>query len=164
MGNENGSGLKILLTIVTMLLLGCISYGGYQLYIDAEKQKVEQSVVNTPVIEEAPDIEQAMSNWREEVYLNKCMDMYYALPSVIVRELLIKCGTLADVETYIEEYQKNMSYYISLQIKEQFSSSDLPQLTGPDAKNIKAIEVKPIMREPEKTQSIPIVSADSVKK
>lgn len=164
MGNENSSGLKVVLTVVIMLLLSCCGYIGYQLYTNAEEQKVEQSVDVITNISEEVSLEQAMANWQDERYLNECMDIYYALPSVIIKELFVKCGTLADVETYIEEYRKNMSYYISLQIKEQFNNSDLPKLTGPDANNIKEIEVKPIMKAPEPVPSIPIVSADSAKK
>lgn len=155
---KKGASSAWLCTIVVLLLvgLGIFGFNTYKRYI--EPQPV---VVQEQVFEEAPlTVDQRINEWKMEVQNDYVMETYLSLPELILREVLNKTAPDATPAVIVENYDRNIRYYLSKYVQDSFK----PELSGDDAKKIDRIEIKTVLKEPEKTTtSVPIVATDSLK-
>lgn len=142
--------------LIAVLFVVLLWYG-YDKNCD-ENQILSSSSTSTSV--DIPTLEEAMNNWSTEKYNNELYNLCMELPDQIVSTILKRIGTNANYIEIAEEYLRNTSYYISTQIKES-----IPAITGPDAKNIKDVEIKTEINRAtgEEAVKIPITVTDSVK-
>lgn len=142
--------------LIAVLFVALLWYG-YDKNRD-ENQILPSSSTSTSV--DIPTLEEAMNNWSTEKYNNELYNLCMELPDQIVNTILKRIGTNANYIEIAEEYLRNTSYYISTQIKES-----IPAITGPDAKNIKDVEIKTEINRAtgEEAVKIPITVTDSVK-
>lgn len=142
--------------LIAVLFVALLWYG-YDKNRD-ENQILSSSSTSTSV--DIPTLEEAMNDWSTEKYNNELYNLCMELPDQIVSTILKRIGTNANYIEIAEEYLRNTSYYISTQIKES-----IPAITGPDAKNIKDVEIKTEINRAtgEEAVKIPITVTDSVK-
>lgn len=142
--------------LIAVLFVALLWYG-YDKNRD-KNQILSSSSTSTSV--DIPTLEEAMNDWSTEKYNNELYNLCMELPDQIVSTILKRIGTNANYIEIAEEYLRNTSYYISTQIKES-----IPAITGPDAKNIKDVEIKTEINRAtgEEAVKIPITVTDSVK-
>lgn len=142
--------------LIAVLFVALLWYG-YDKNRD-ENQILSSSSTSTSV--DIPTLEEAMNNWSTEKYNNELYNLCMELPDQIVSTILKRIGTNANYIEIAEEYLRNTSYYISTQIKES-----IPAIIGPDAKNIKDVEIKTEINRAtgEEAVKIPITVTDSIK-
>lgn len=163
MGNEETINplwgfVKGLLLVVMVALLGYIAYCEYNgKRIFSEEQAV---VPITSTVETVPSIEEAMVTWQQDVQRNDDYQLYLALPPMIMQSIYERIGTQPTIKQVVNEYRLNKEFYISKQIAKQFK----PDISGPDADNIKKVEITTTVEEPIiKPKTIPLVPSDSLK-
>lgn len=146
--------------IVVMILLALLTCAGICTY-----QYVNTSKENVVVYEEEPcalTLEEAMNEFRIMKECFKCENIYFNLPESIAEALFKQCGTMASITDYVDEYNRNKSYYISLQISKQLQKIGLGD-KGVDGDNIDEITVKTKLKKPVNTSSTPLnVKPDTI--
>lgn len=146
--------------IVVMILLALLTCAGICTY-----QYVNTSKENVVVYEEEPcalTLEEAMNEFRIMKECFKCENIYFNLPESIAEALFKQCGTMASITDYVDEYNRNKSYYISLQISKQLQKIGLGD-KGVDGDNIDEITVKTKLKKPVNTSSVPLnVKPDTI--
>lgn len=155
---ENNNGLfKGIIIMILLALLTCAGICTYQ-YVNTSKE-------NVVVYEEEPcalTLEEAMNEFRIMKECFKCENIYFNLPESIAEALFKQCGTMASITDYVDEYNRNKSYYISLQISKQLQKIGLGD-KGVDGDNIDEITVKTKLKKPVNTSSAPLnVKPDTI--
>ena len=85
--------------------------------------------------------------------ISNAEEIYYNLPESIIEALFKQCGTMASITDYVDEYNRNKSYYISLQISKQLEKIGLIE-EGIDNDKIKEVTVKTKLKK-ETCENIP---------
>lgn len=146
---ENNNGLfKSIVIMILLALLICAGICTYQ-YVNTSKE-------NVVVYEEEPcalTLEEAMNEFRIVKEISNAEEIYYNLPESIVEALFKQCGTMASITDYVDEYNRNKSYYISLQISKQLEKIGLIE-EGIDNDKIKEVTVKTKLKK-ETCENIP---------
>lgn len=161
MENNNGGLFKGIIVMILLALLACAAISTVKYVCGNYNENVEPFEIE--MIEEEPmSLEEAMIEFRILKQMVVAEDVYYNLPEVIVEELFKKCGTMLPVKDYVEEYNNNKSYYISLQISKQLQKIGLVD-KGVDGDNIDEITVKTKLKKPVNTSSAPLnVKPDTI--
>lgn len=138
-----------LLAIILILVTGKYVYESYK----SDKPEMVNQQQTTVII---PTLEQRLNDWAEEKRNTEMYNLCMELPEQIVKTILKRIGTSATYEEIAEEYLRNTSYYISMQIRD-----NMPGIIGPDSKNAK-VEIKTEVTRPEREQDKPMRPSISV--
>lgn len=105
------------------------------------------------VIEQAlPTVKEATASFMEAKNAYTVGQIYFALPEATYVTIVNRIGTNATMEEVVKEYQRNKTYYISLQLSETIGS--IP-IEGPDAKNVESVNMDITLKAPD-TAKVPV--------
>lgn len=156
---ENSGLFKSIVILILLALLACAGICTYQ-YVNTNYQKEVVVYDEEPVV---LSIEEAMNDFRIIKRVIEADKVYYDLPEVIVEALFKKCGTMASIVEYVDEYNSNKPYYISLQISKQLEKIGLVE-KGVDGDKIDEVTIKTKLKEVVTNKSTPLnVKPDTTK-
>lgn len=151
--NRQGSGFKIILSLILAVLTICACVCTYK-YIKDDLPPIGEQVVEDSITTVVPtSVEDAIAEWEAVKETERCYDLYLSLPTSIVEALFKKLGTDQPWSDYVHEYERNREYYISLQIADQLQDSGLLE-KGVDGDKINSVSIKTEVKPdpvPEKT-------------
>ena len=111
---------------------------------------------NSAVVEQAlPTVKEATTSFMEAKNAYTVEQIYFALPEATYVTIVNRIGTNATMEEVVKEYQRNKTYYISLQLSETIGS--IP-IEGPDAKNVESVNMDITLKAPD-TAKVPVTVA-----
>ena len=111
---------------------------------------------NSAVVEQAlPTVKEATASFMEAKNAYTVEQIYFALPEATYVTIVNRIGTNATMEEVVKEYQRNKTYYISLQLSETIGS--IP-IEGPDAKNVESVNMDITLKTPD-TAKVPVTVA-----
>lgn len=111
---------------------------------------------NSAVVEQAlPTVKEATTSFMEAKNAYTVEQIYFALPEATYVTIVNRIGTNATMEEVVNEYQRNKTYYISLQLSETIGS--IP-IEGPDAKNVESVNMDITLKSPDTTK-VPVTVA-----
>lgn len=102
------------------------------------------------VIEQAlPTVKEATTSFVEAKNAYTVEQIYFALPEATYVTIVNRIGTNATMEEVVKEYQRNKTYYISLQLSETIGN--IP-IEGPDANNVESVNMAINLKSPDTTK------------
>ena len=105
---------------------------------------------NSAVVEQAlPTVKEATASFMEAKNAYTVEQIYFALPEATYVTIVNRIGTNATMEEVVKEYQRNKTYYISLQLSETIGS--IP-IEGPDANNVESVNMAINLKSPDTTK------------
>ena len=105
---------------------------------------------NSAAVEQAlPTVKEATTSFMEAKNAYTVEQIYFALPEATYVTIVNRIGTNATMEEVVKEYQRNKTYYISLQLSETIGS--IP-IEGPDAKNVESVNMAINLKSPDTTK------------
>ena len=105
---------------------------------------------NSAVVEQAlPTVKEATASFMEAKNAYTVEQIYFALPEATYATIVNRIGTNATMEEVVKEYQRNKTYYISLQLSETIGS--IP-IEGPDANNVESVNMAINLKSPDTTK------------
>ena len=105
---------------------------------------------NSAVVEQAlPTVKEATTSFMEAKNAYTVEQIYFALPEATYVTIVNRIGTNATMEEVVKEYQRNKTYYISLQLSETIGS--IP-IEGPDANNVESVNMAINLKSPDTTK------------
>ena len=108
---------------------------------------------NSAAVEQAlPTVKEATTSFMEAKNAYTVEQIYFALPEATYVTIVNRIGTNATMEEVVKEYQRNKTYYISLQLSETIGS--IP-IEGPDAKNVESVNMDITLKAPD-TAKVPV--------
>lgn len=111
---------------------------------------------NFAVVEQAlPTVKEATASFMEAKNAYTVGQIYFALPEATYVTIVNRIGTNATMEEVVKEYQRNKTYYISLQLSETIGS--IP-IEGPDANNVESVNMDITLKAPD-TAKVPVTVA-----
>ena len=111
---------------------------------------------NSAAVEQAlPTVKEATTSFMEAKNAYTVEQIYFALPEATYVTIVNRIGTNATMEEVVKEYQRNKTYYISLQLSETIGS--IP-IEGPDAKNVESVNMDITLKAPD-TAKVPVTVA-----
>ncbi len=111
---------------------------------------------NSAVVEQAlPTVKEATASFMEAKNAYTVEQIYFALPEATYVTIVNRIGTNATMEEVVKEYQRNKTYYISLQLSETIGS--IP-IEGPDANNVESVNMDITLKAPD-TAKVPVTVA-----
>ena len=111
---------------------------------------------NSAAVEQAlPTVKEATTSFMEAKNAYTVEQIYFALPEATYVTIVNRIGTNATMEEVVKEYQRNKTYYISLQLSETIGS--IP-IEGPDAKNVESVNMDITLKSPDTTK-VPVTVA-----
>ena len=111
---------------------------------------------NSAVVEQAlPTVKEATTSFMEAKNAYTVEQIYFALPEATYVTIVNRIGTNATMEEVVKEYQRNKTYYISLQLSETIGN--IP-IEGPDAKNVESVNMDITLKAPD-TAKVPVTVA-----
>lgn len=111
---------------------------------------------NSAVVEQAlPTVKEATTSFMEAKNAYTVEQIYFALPEATYVTIVNRIGTNATMEEVVKEYQRNKTYYISLQLSETIGS--IP-IEGPDANNVESVNMDITLKSPDTTK-VPVTVA-----
>lgn len=111
---------------------------------------------NSAVVEQAlPTVKEATTSFMEAKNAYTVGQIYFALPEATYVTIVNRIGTNATMEEVVKEYQRNKTYYISLQLSETIGS--IP-IEGPDANNVESVNMDITLKAPD-TAKVPVTVA-----
>ena len=123
----------IIAMLLSLVLISC----------DAFKKK-------PAVIEQAlPTVKEATTSFMEAKNAYTVGQIYFALPEATYATIVNRIGTNATMEEVVKEYQRNKTYYISLQLSETIGN--IP-IEGPDANNVESVNMAINLKSPDTTK------------
>ena len=146
---------NFVITILSMLLgiaVTVIAVTTWQDHKRSEQEQIEQENFTQSVV----TVDDRIEEWKVEKEWDKSYDIYLNLSEEVLRKILVKVGTEADVPTITHEYLSNISYYITSLIKDKISLSR-DSIPGVDSLKIQ-LEALKINKE----ESIPITASDRI--
>ena len=154
--SAKNSLITICLVVLTICALA-LTYGFVKRNLDLYNKDIQ------PTVEECEDytplsVEEAVELFEEEKYLDECTNLFYSLPTPIIRELYNKLGTEKFIREYVEEYMNNKEYYYSVLYK-----SKIEQKIEGD-KDVENIQIKVKLKEEKKDTSKIHVEVDKPEK
>lgn len=146
---------NFVITILSTLLgiaVTVIAVTTWQDHKRSEQEQIEQENFTQSVV----TIDDRVEEWKVEKEWDKSYDIYLNLSEEVLRKILVKVGTEADVPTITHEYLSNISYYITSLIKDKISLSR-DSIPGVDSLKIQ-LEALKVNKE----ESIPITASDRI--
>ena len=111
---------------------------------------------NSAAVEQAlPTVKEATTSFMEAKNAYTVEQIYFALPEATYVTIVNRIGTNATMEEVVKEYQRNKTYYISLQLSETIGS--IP-IEGPDANNVESVNMAINLKSPDTTK-VPVTVA-----
>lgn len=105
---------------------------------------------NSAVVEQAlPTVKEATTSFMEAKNAYTVEQIYFALPEATYVTIVNRIGTNATMEEVVKEYQRNKTYYISLQLSETIGN--IP-IEGPDANNVESVNMAINLKSPDTTK------------
>ena len=105
---------------------------------------------NSAAVEQAlPTVKEATTSFIEAKNAYTVEQIYFALPEATYVTIINRIGTNATMEEVVKEYQRNKTYYISLQLSETIGS--IP-IEGPDANNVESVNMAINLKSPDTTK------------
>ena len=105
---------------------------------------------NSAVVEQAlPTVKEATASFMEAKNAYTVEQIYFALPEATYATIVNRIGTNATMEEVVKEYQRNKTYYISLQLSETIGN--IP-IEGPDANNVESVNMAINLKSPDTTK------------
>ena len=105
---------------------------------------------NSAVVEQAPPtVKEATASFMEAKNAYTVEQIYFALPEATYVTIVNRIGTNATMEEVVKEYQRNKTYYISLQLSETIGN--IP-IEGPDANNVESVNMAINLKSPDTTK------------
>ena len=102
------------------------------------------------VIEQAlPTVKEATTSFMEAKNAYTVGQIYFALPEATYATIVNRIGTNATMGEVVKEYQRNKTYYISLQLSETIGN--IP-IEGPDANNVESVNMAINLKSPDTTK------------
>lgn len=145
----------ILLCITALLIAGVVMF----------KDKIfdnEQSAgyPQTSVKIQNMTVEDRLTERNTEIEINRCYDVYYSLPPVVLQFVLEDIGASANIPDIVYRYENNREHYLSKYFADQVKF-DVPDS---DKEFIERIELKTRLkndrqREPEKLSPVSVDTA-----
>lgn len=148
-------GKNFAITVLSMLLgiaVTVIAVTTWQDHKRSEQEQIEQENFTQSVV----TVDDRIEEWKVEKEWDKSYDIYLNLSEEVLRKILVKVGTEADVPTITHEYLSNISYYITSLIKDKISLSR-DSIPGVDSLKIQ-LEALKVNKE----ESIPITASDRI--
>lgn len=122
------------------------------------EQFQSENVSNDLTIEQ-PTVEMKILQRTDEIELQRLNEVYYTLPITIVQKIYEDKGVELSKYDVARVYEKNAEYYISYDISTQLS----PTLSGPDANNVKKLEIRTTIEKPTNNKPILLLTpGDSI--
>lgn len=146
-------GKNFVITILSVLLgiaVTVIVVTTWQDHKRSEQEQIEQENFTQSVV----TIDDRIEEWKVEKEWNKSYDIYINMPEEVLRKVLVKVGTEADVPTITHEYLSNINYYITSLVKDKIHLNK-DSIPGVDSLKIQ-LEALKINKE----ESIPITASD----
>ena len=105
---------------------------------------------NSAAVEQAlPTVKEATASFMEAKNAYTVEQIYFALPEATYVTIVNRIGTNATMEEVVKEYQRNKTYYISLQLSETIGN--IP-IEGPDANNVESVNMAINLKSPDTTK------------
>ena len=105
---------------------------------------------NSAAVEQAlPTVKEATTSFMEAKNAYTVGQIYFALPEATYATIVNRIGTNATMEEVVKEYQRNKTYYISLQLSETIGN--IP-IEGPDANNVESVNMAINLKSPDTTK------------
>ena len=105
---------------------------------------------NSAAVEQAlPTVKEATTSFMEAKNAYTVEQIYFALPEATYVTIVNRIGTNATMEEVVKEYQRNKTYYISLQLSETIGN--IP-IEGPDANNVESVNMAINLKSPDTTK------------
>ena len=105
---------------------------------------------NSAAVEQAlPTVKEATTSFMEAKNAYTVEQIYFALPEATYATIVNRIGTNATMGEVVKEYQRNKTYYISLQLSETIGN--IP-IEGPDAKNVESVNMAINLKSPDTTK------------
>ena len=105
---------------------------------------------NSAAVEQAlPTVKEATTSFMEAKNAYTVEQIYFALPEATYATIVNRIGTNATMEEVVKEYQRNKTYYISLQLSETIGN--IP-IEGPDANNVESVNMAINLKSPDTTK------------
>lgn len=146
-------GKNFVITILSVLLgiaVTVIVVTTWQDHKRSEQEQIEQENFTQSVV----TIDDRIEEWKVEKEWDKSYDIYINMPEEVLRKVLVKVGTEADVPTITHEYLSNINYYITSLVKDKIHLNK-DSIPGVDSLKIQ-LEALKINKE----ESIPITASD----
>lgn len=151
-------GKNLVITLLSALLVIAVTaivvttWQNHKRFVQ-EQIKQEQENFTQAVI----TIDDRIEEWKIEKEWDKSYDIYLNLSEEILRKILVKVGTEADIPTITQEYLSNINYYITSLIKDKISLSR-DSIPGVDSLKIQ-LEALKVNKE----KNIPITASEEDK-
>ena len=108
---------------------------------------------NSAAVEQAlPTVKEATASFMEAKNAYTVGQIYFALPEATYATIVNRIGTNATMEEVVKEYQRNKTYYISLQLSETIGNISIE---GPDANNVESVNMDITLKAPD-TAKVPV--------
>lgn len=144
---------NFVITILSTLLgiaVTVIAVTTWQDHKRSEQEQIEQENFTQSVV----TVDDRIEEWKVEKEWDKSYNIYLNLSEEVLRKILVKVGTEADVPTITHEYLSNINYYITSLIKDKISLSR-DSIPGVDSLKIQ-LEALKVNKE----KNIPITASD----
>lgn len=157
MENQSSGAFKGFVAVILLLLGVCAGICTYK-YAKGEIPNITQSATEEFIeseMEAVPTVEEAMQEWNDLKESSRCYEVYSNFPPEIMQALFEKLGTQEPIKRYVQEYERNREYYISLQIAEQLKHQGLNN-PGVDGKRIEGVEITTKLKKEKEPEKVPI--------
>lgn len=144
-----------LLSALLVIAVTAIAVTTWQDHKRFEQEQIKQEQEN--FTQAVITIDDRIEEWKIEKEWDKSYDIYLNLSEEILRKILVKVGTEADIPTITQEYLSNINYYITSLIKDKISLSK-DSIPGVDSLIIQLEALKV-----DKEKNIPITASDEDK-
>lgn len=157
MENQSSGAFKGFVAVILLLLGVCAGICTYK-YVKGEIPSITQSTTEEFIeseMEAVPTVEEAMQEWNDLKESSRYYEVYSNFPPEIMQALFEKLGTQEPIKRYVQEYERNREYYISLQIAEQLKHQGLNN-PGVDGKRIEGVEITTKLKKEKEPEKVPI--------